>query len=140
MNKLLLLTLMFGAASLPLCAQSGTFTLQLIGNSVWTAGANGCPVAGSKTASCALPSMTIGVPYTYTLSVTGGIPPYKWSATGLPSCLTLTPGVTDTSLAVVSGTPTVACSGTGVGVGVTVTDSSPKVIATIKGSVDITAK
>lgn len=134
MKKLALLALLSVWLALPAVAQSGTFTLQLVGNSVWNAGANGCPAAGSKTATCALPNMTVNTAYSYTLSVTGGLPPYKWTVTGLPNCLTSTVGATDTSSMVIAGTPTAACVGTG-GLSVTVADSGPKILATIQGTV-----
>jgi hypothetical protein len=56
-----------------------------------------------------------GVSYSITLAVSGGFPPYTWSANGLPPGLTLNP-----STGVVSGTPTAAGSYT---VAFTVTDS-----------------
>jgi hypothetical protein len=135
MRRLGFLALLSIWLALPAAAQSGTFTLQLVGNSVWNAGANGCPVAGTKTASCALPNMSVGTPYSYTLSVSGGIPPYKWVTTGLPTCLTGTVGNPDTSTFALSGTPTSSCTGGGAGLSVTVTDSSPKTLATITGTV-----
>ncbi|MBN1375883.1 MAG: zinc-ribbon domain-containing protein [Dehalococcoidia bacterium] len=42
-----------------------------------------------------------GLPYTMTLSVTGGVGPFLWSATGLPVGLS----VTDNATGVISGTP-----------------------------------
>jgi hypothetical protein len=39
-----------------------------------------------------LPAAIIGSSYTYTLTGTGGKPPYTWSASGLPSSLSINPG------------------------------------------------
>jgi hypothetical protein len=50
-------------------------------------------------ATARFPGATAGSPYSATLSATGGIPPYTWSATGLPAGLTVTPTGT------ISGTP-----------------------------------
>jgi hypothetical protein len=47
-----------------------------------------------------LPPGQVGVPYSFTLSVGGGRPPYSWSGSGLPPGLTLGPSGT------LSGTPT----------------------------------
>jgi large repetitive protein len=57
------------------------------------------PVAISTTS---LPDGTIGVPYSATLTATGGTTPYTWSATGLPA------GLNISSAGVISGTPTVS--------------------------------
>jgi hypothetical protein len=48
-----------------------------------------------------LPGATIGTPYSVTMSVTGGIPPFAWSLTNNPSWLSINP-----STGVLSGTPT----------------------------------
>ena len=50
-----------------------------------------------------LPDAGVGTPYSTTLTATGGKGPITWSATGLPSTLTLAP-----STGVISGTPTSA--------------------------------
>src|SRR5262249_32916549 len=63
-------------------------------------------VAGPLTiTTSALPSATVGVAYTATLTATGGTPPYTWAlASGtLPAGLTLTP-----STGAITGTPTAA--------------------------------
>jgi hypothetical protein len=53
------------------------------------------------TTPTALPSATLGVPYSQALAVTGGTPPFTWAATGLPAGLAIAP-----STGVISGTPT----------------------------------
>jgi len=50
-----------------------------------------------------LPAGAVGTPYTLTLTAAGGTVPYSWSATGLPSGLSL-----DSAMGVISGTPTAA--------------------------------
>ena len=52
-----------------------------------------------------LPAATETIPYTTALSATGGVPPYRWSATGIPSWLHLN---TNGSL---SGTPPIGTAG-----------------------------
>jgi hypothetical protein len=48
------------------------------------------PAALDLTSACALPGATIGVPYSRDLTVSGGTPPYRWSAVGeLPAGLAL---------------------------------------------------
>lgn len=61
-----------------------------------------------------LPDGVVGQPYSVQCSAVGGVPPYVWTATGLPAGLTMTPG------GLLSGTPTV--SGT-VSITLSVTDS-----------------
>ncbi|MDQ2949559.1 MAG: Ig domain-containing protein, partial [Acidobacteriota bacterium] len=48
-----------------------------------------------------LPQANVGSSYSATLAASGGVPPYTWSATGLP------PGLNISTAGVVSGTPTV---------------------------------
>jgi hypothetical protein len=67
-------------------------------------------------ATGALPDGTAGVPYSAQLQASGGTPPYTWSASGLPSGLSVDP-----SSGAISRTPTQ--SGT-FSVEVTVTDSN----------------
>jgi uncharacterized protein (TIGR03437 family) len=64
-----------------------------------------------------LPAGTETIPYTATLSASGGVSPYSWSATGLPSWLGLS------STGDLSGTPPVGAAGT-VAFNATVTDAS----------------
>jgi hypothetical protein len=66
-----------------------------------------------------LPAGTMHVPYSFTMSARGGVPPYKWGATGLPANLgidkatgtisgcpvTLTPGIAGISVQDFAGTP-----------------------------------
>ena len=53
------------------------------------------------TTNSSLPLATVGLPYNATLTSSGGIAPYTWSATDLPTGLSI-----DTSTGVISGTPT----------------------------------
>ena len=55
-----------------------------------------------------LPDITVGQPYSYTLTETGGVPPFTWSITAgaLPAGLTL-----NSSTGVISGTPSGAAAG-----------------------------
>jgi len=45
-------------------------------------------------------TVTVGMPYSYALTAQGGVPPYSWSSSALPSGLTLSPD------GIISGTPT----------------------------------
>jgi hypothetical protein len=77
------------------------------------------PVPHVAIATTSLPDASEGVPYTATLTATGGTPPYMWSATGLPTGLSVDPAT-----GVISGTPAAGTSaGSPYSVGVTVTDS-----------------
>ena len=70
------------------------------------------PLAISTTT---LPAGTVGTAYSTTLAATGGVSPYSWSASGLPS------GLTISSAGTISGTPT--ASGT-FSASITVLDST----------------
>ncbi len=59
------------------------------------------PIALTIT-TASLPNGTVGAAYTATLAAAGGVPPYTWSATGLP------PGVSVSTAGALSGTPTTA--------------------------------
>jgi hypothetical protein len=70
--------------------------------------------ASATITTTALPSGSVGASYTYSLTATGGVPPYTWRASGLPSGLSMTTGGT------ITGTPAAQGSST---VSVTVIDS-----------------
>jgi len=67
-----------------------------------------------------LPNATVGSPYSYQLTVSGGVPPYTFAITSgvLPAGLSL-----NTSTGIVSGTPTTTVNLDAVTF--SVTDSSP---------------
>jgi hypothetical protein len=66
--------------------------------------------------TASLPSGRVNAAYSATLAASGGLPPYTWSATGLPAGLALNP-----STGAITGTPTQSGN---FSVNVTVTDSS----------------
>lgn len=79
-------------------------------------------------ATSALADAAGGVPYSDTLVVRGGLPPYDWSLTGgaLPAGLT----GPDAASGVISGTPVAACNPVNASLSVQVTDSdAPAMIA-----------
>jgi sugar lactone lactonase YvrE len=82
-----------------------------------------------------LPSGTENVPYSAASAAIGGSQPYTWSATGLPSSLTINPGT-----GVISGTPPSGSSASSpYSVTVTVQDSSsPQQSASANFSITIT--
>jgi hypothetical protein len=112
-----------------------------------TAGNPSTPAAGSTVTvtitpiphvaitTASLPGAQEGVAYSTTLQATGGTPPYSWSASGLPSGLTV-----NATTGVISGTPDPGTSaGSPYSVGVTVTDSdSPAETATATLSLTVT--
>ncbi len=69
---------------------------------------------GITTAS--LPNGNVGAPYNGVVAATGGTTPYTWTATGLPTGLSIVPGT-----GAITGTPSAAGAAT---VNVTVTDAS----------------
>eukprot|EP00899_Mesostigma_viride_P026989 jgi/Mesvir1/7475/Mv19239-RA.1 len=78
---------------------TGTINPSSTGPSNWQ-----LTVMSSPTVTGSLPDGVVGNAYTGNgLSVTGGTPPYTWSATSLPAGLTI-----DASSGIVSGTPTTA--------------------------------
>lgn len=68
-------------------------------------------------ASAMLPPATVGQPYRFQVSATGGTAPYTWTATGLPD------GLTMASDGTIAGTPTTA-NEVGAEVTITVSDSA----------------
>ncbi len=79
----------------------------------------GLPVLTITTA--ALPSATMGTSYSTTVAAAGGIPPFVWSATGLPGGLTIS-----SSTGTITGTPTANGNFT---VTVTVADSAKQSVS-----------
>jgi hypothetical protein len=77
------------------------------------------------------PPATVGVPYEYTPSVSGGVPPYTWALSSgeLPSGLTL-----DSSTGTIEGTPTATGSRT---VGISLSDSSQPTSQSIEANASI---
>ena len=80
--------------------------------------------------TASLPNGQIGAAYTAQVAATGGVPPYTWSASGLPG------GLTASAAGAITGTPTASGSFT---VGVTVTDSTKATAATQNFSLSIAA-
>ncbi len=66
-------------------------------------GGNNNPPAPLQITTQSLPQGVVGVPYSTTLSATGGVPPYAWNASG-----GLPPGLSLSRAGVLSGTPTAA--------------------------------
>jgi hypothetical protein len=83
----------------------------------------------SITTQAPLAGGEVGVAYTQAFAATGGTPPYSWSASGLPS------GLSISSAGVISGTPTAAGS---FSVTVQATDSA-KATATRSFTITVTA-
>jgi hypothetical protein len=76
------------------------------------------PPLAITTTTTSLPNGVVGTPYSGALAATGGVPPYTWTASGLPAGVSLVVSPSGTSL---SGTPT--ATGT-FQVSVTVKDSA----------------
>ena len=84
-----------------------------------------------------LPAGTTGIPYSATLTITGGVAPYTWASTGLPAGFTVQRIGTGAS-ATLTGTFT--ASGTYQNITITVTDSSsPHFVITQPYSVTVSA-
>jgi len=100
---------------------------------------SGCVSGSTKTKTAkltittsSLPSGTVGGAYSATIAVSGGAGPYSFSASGLPSALSIA-----TASGVIAGTPAQSALGTAA-VTVTVTDqSNPQQTATANLSVTI---
>jgi hypothetical protein len=84
-----------------------------------------------KITTASLPSGAVGSAYSATVVAAGGTTPYSWSATGLPSGLSI-----NSSTGVISGTPQTA--GTSSNVVVTVTDSTPPPALSAQATFSIT--
>jgi hypothetical protein len=76
-----------------------------------------------------LPNGEVNVPYTATVSATGGTTPYTFTATGLPA------GLSISAVGVITGTPTMAGPNTVV---ITVTDSSSPKQTSSTGNITVT--
>ena len=90
----------------PTAAGTFTFTIQVADATRATATKSFTITVTALTITTAtLPNGTVGTAYTATtLAAAGGAPPYSWSASGLPS------GLSMSSAGVISGTPAVAGS------------------------------
>jgi Putative Ig domain len=92
-------------AGTPATAGTYTFTLQA-GDSAGVTTSRSFTVVINPTAliittGTQLPNGTLGGAYSYQISASGGIPPYTWSAVGLPAGLTIDPNT-----GIISGTLT----------------------------------
>lgn len=89
-----------------------------------------------EVATTALTDAAGGVPYSDTLVVRGGLPPFDWSLTGgaLPAGLT----GPDPSSGVVSGTPVAACSPVDASLSVQVVDSDTPAVSASRTGIGLT--
>lgn len=89
-------------SGIPTTAGTFTFTLQAADSAGLTTTRAFtlaiAPAALSITSAMQLPDANLGAPYSYHLAASGGVPPYTWSANGLPSGLSL-----DASSGLISG-------------------------------------
>jgi hypothetical protein len=104
--------------------QSATATLSL---SVSAAPANTLTITNTS-----LPNGTIGAPYNATITVTGGTSPFQFSATGLPSGLSIS-----ATTGTISGTPTQSAPGTATVI-LTVTDRTKPTAQTATANLSLT--
>jgi hypothetical protein len=96
-------------------------------------GGNSHHMPSTPVISGTLPNGSVDVPYTGTLTVTGGVAPFTWAITGLPATLTF---ASSGNTVTISGTPLVAGTISG---NATVTDSNMTVSATFPYSFTIGA-
>ncbi|HTQ55988.1 MAG TPA: putative Ig domain-containing protein [Bryobacteraceae bacterium] len=68
---------------------------------------NGSIAPAVAITTTSLPAGEVGLPYSKTLTGSGGVPPYSWSATSLPDGLTIAPGSN-----MLTGTPASDAAGT----------------------------
>ncbi|HEV3199439.1 MAG TPA: putative Ig domain-containing protein, partial [Bryobacteraceae bacterium] len=104
--------LIFDAANVALVGTPttpGTFTINLqVTDSAGLTAAKSlsltiAPASLAITSARQLPDVLLNTPYSQTLTASGGVPPYTWSANGLPAGLTI-----NASTGTISGTPTTA--------------------------------
>src|ERR1035437_926223 len=74
------------------------------------------PASLSITTARQLPDARLNQPYTQSIAASGGLPPYRWSTSGLPAGLTI-----NSTTGQITGTPTAAGS---FGIAITVSDSA----------------
>lgn len=88
-----------------------------------------------EVATTALADAAGGVPYSDTLVVRGGLPPYDWSLTGgtLPAGLT----GPDAASGVISGTPVAACAATNASLSVQVVDSDTPAVSASRAGIGL---
>ena len=94
--------------------------------------------AGPAITTSALGSGSVGKVYNQPLAASGGIPPYTWKLAqgALPSCLSLTPASSGTSI---GGTPNASCVGNFSGLIFQVTDSgAPNALSATTQALQIT--
>jgi hypothetical protein len=93
---------------------------------------SGTPSSVLAVATTALPGGTVGAAYSTTVSATGGITPYTFSASNLPSGLLI-----NAATGAITGTPAQGAAGT-TSVVISVTDSSTPSVQTAKATLSIT--
>jgi hypothetical protein len=105
----------------PAPATATSFTVAVTDSNGDTATATDAIVVDPAVAllTTSLPDATVGQPYTYYLRATGGTAPYTYSASGLPSWITLNSGTGS-----IQGTPPSGTTGQAYSISVTVTDST----------------